>query len=432
MAALTLSLIVLKTLLFSSMFSFTSLLVKSSFNADLDFIQPDPFCSTDSNNCLGSVDYSFSILADIGEDLQVTYQLKMNDGPPLADNYGTLSGSGLDYSINGSYPIGDHNFLVTIQEMDGTISTGELPFSVVDCLAPMPFCINGLAVELLPTEPGSEESLAHVVYVEDVLAMLSNDCSGPVTYSINLTGEEADPNQDSIFLGCCMPETLIVEVWAWDNANNPYAIQPDGTIGGSNADFCETYILIQDNIFNFCDCDPMIATLEGDIKTFDNVPVAGVDVILSGDASATTITDVYGGYAFEGLEAGRDYTVAPFKNNDPLNGVTTLDLILISKHILNIASLNSPYKILAADANNSGSVTTLDLIIIKKVILSIEEAFPNNTSWQFVNKAYVFPDPNNPWAESIPEVFNINNISDSVIEQNFIAIKTGDVNGSAQ
>jgi hypothetical protein len=111
--------------------------------------------------------------------------------------------------------------------------------------------------------------------------------------------------------------------------------------------------------------------------------------------------------------------------------VTTYDLVLISRHILGIQNLNSPYKVIAADANKSNSVTTLDMVVIRKVILQIEPGFANNTSWRFVNKDFVFANPANPFAAQFPEVVNYNNLTLSDLNADFVAIKVGDVNGSA-
>jgi hypothetical protein len=113
-----------------------------------------------------------------------------------------------------------------------------------------------------------------------------------------------------------------------------------------------------------------------------------------------------------------------------LNGVSTFDLVLISKHILGVQPLNTPYKLIAADVNNSKSVTTLDLIQLRKLILNIDASFANNTSWRFVDASYTFPNASNPWAASFPEVKNVNDLVGSM-SANFVAIKVGDVNGNA-
>jgi hypothetical protein len=128
---------------------------------------------------------------------------------------------------------------------------------------------------------------------------------------------------------------------------------------------------------------------------------------------------------------GNDYTITPRLNTDHVNGVSTFDLLLIRKHILGVTALDSPYKLIAADANASKSVTTLDLIAIQKLILNLDQAFKNNTSWRFVDANYRFPDPTNPWAQPFPETYSINDLFGQKLAANFIAVKIGDVNVSA-
>ena len=279
----------------------------------------------------------------------------------------------------------------------------------------------------MPTEPNTDadgdgdiDAGAMAVWATDFIASPIYDCSEPIKFSINRAGEPADMDQTGIVLTCDDPATLIVEIWAWDAAGN--------------GDFCETYILVQDNMFDLCGGGPAVAGLIQTPDYDDNEGVEGVDVQLSGMSSDNMTTGADGAYGFfEGLEEGDDVTVTPFLDSDYLNGVSTFDLVLISKHILQIEPLNSPYKMIAADVNNSLSITTLDLIQLRKLILSVDTEFANNTSWRFVDAAYVFPDPTNPWAETFPEVININDLpEDGILDANIVGVKIGDVNGSVQ
>ncbi|MBK8965928.1 MAG: hypothetical protein IPM36_04470 [Lewinellaceae bacterium] len=129
------------------------------------------------------------------------------------------------------------------------------------------------------------------------------------------------------------------------------------------------------------------------------------------------------------LPLSSDYTLAPSLDNNHLNGVSTFDLILINKHILGTEPLNSPYKLMAADANNSRSVTTFDIIELRKVILGVYQELPNNSSWRFVPKDYVFPNPQNPFQQVIPGFAPISAALQGPIE--FIGVKVGDINCNA-
>lgn len=122
-------------------------------------------------------------------------------------------------------------------------------------------------------------------------------------------------------------------------------------------------------------------------------------------------------------------TIRPSLNNYPSNGVTTFDLVLISRHILNISPLPSPYKIIAADINRSNSVTSFDIVELRKFILGIYQTFPVNKAWRFIDKSFVFPNPANPFAAPFPEyaLAPANNLPLNVA---FVAAKTGDLNDS--
>ncbi len=129
------------------------------------------------------------------------------------------------------------------------------------------------------------------------------------------------------------------------------------------------------------------------------------------------------------------FKVTPEKDDNPLNGVTTYDLVLISKHILGIEALGSPYKMIAADANKSNTITTLDNVELRKLILGIYQDLPNNTSWRFFDKSKTFPtNPPNPFV--ILGQTNVNWETIDCIElpapdMDFVAVKVGDVNNTA-
>jgi hypothetical protein len=127
----------------------------------------------------------------------------------------------------------------------------------------------------------------------------------------------------------------------------------------------------------------------------------------------------------------------PNHRQDYLNGVSTYDLVLISKHILGLEPLGSPYKMIAADANLSKTITTFDIVEFRKLILGIYTEIPNNTSWRFIPKNYMFFDDTDPWKisndpivpKTEPPSFAI--FQSSTTTADFVAIKVGDVNLSA-
>jgi hypothetical protein len=193
---------------------------------------------------------------------------------------------------------------------------------------------------------------------------------------------------------------------------------------------CTTELTIQAAI-GACDEDPLVVDAGGVIADEEASPLGNATVILSGQSNGSLLSGAGGQFLFNGIPLGADITLTPIKDNNHLQGVTTYDLVIISRHILNIEPLGSPYKRIAADVNNSENITTMDMVEIRKLILYIYDQFPNNTSWRFVKKDFVFPNPLNPWLTTFPEVISINDISADVLNADFVAIKIGDVNNSA-
>ena len=143
-----------------------------------------------------------------------------------------------------------------------------------------------------------------------------------------------------------------------------------------------------------------------------------------------TIFQVADCMQFTGIPLLGNYAITPGKNDDPLDGVSTYDLVKINKHILGLEPFANPYQIIAADANNSRTITTFDIIELRKLILGIYTEFPNNKSWRFIPKGYQFQNPANPFAEIFPEQIDLPNLMASVEQIDFTGIKTGDINGN--
>ncbi|MBC7774580.1 MAG: DUF3494 domain-containing protein [Phycisphaerae bacterium] len=182
------------------------------------------------------------------------------------------------------------------------------------------------------------------------------------------------------------------------------------------------------------------ANVAGYLKTEpqDGLEGSKVQLLASNNAGPLpgllTHSNDVGFYEFpEAVPILGNYTVIPTSEGlAPLNGVNTYDLILISKHILGWEPFNSPYKMIAADANKSGSITTFDIVEFRKLILGIYAVLPNNSSWRFVDKSFVFPDLLNPFSTTFPESKALENIHVSQMKEDFVSLKVGDVNGSAQ
>jgi len=78
------------------------------------------------------------------------------------------------------------------------------------------------------------------------------------------------------------------------------------------------------------------------------------------------------------------YTITATKvDADPLQGLSTFDLVRISKHILGLEPFVEDWQLLAADMNCSGLITTFDIVVGRQLILGILENLPCN-AWKFI------------------------------------------------
>jgi hypothetical protein len=295
-------------------------------------------------------------------------------------------------------PYGTHKIKWVVKNGCGQQSTCEYTFIIRDDKPPTVVCVNNLAVNLMNINGGMLE-----LWATDFLSFASDNTTptGQITLGIRRTGmgtgfpNNADGTpQTSLQFLCWDLGAQSIELWAKDKAGNTA--------------FCEAVVIIQDNV-GFC-CFPINkiygAIITEDYKGIEDVEVSaqeGQTYPFPGFFYGSIFTNTAGDYS---LGIG-DYIisdiveVAPNLDLDPLNGVNTWDLILISKHILGLAYLNSPYKLIAADVNHSGTITTFDIVELRKLILGTYPKLPNNTSWRFVDKAQVFTNPENPFADSI-------------------------------
>ncbi|MCB0637118.1 MAG: T9SS type A sorting domain-containing protein [Lewinella sp.] len=180
---------------------------------------------------------------------------------------------------------------------------------------------------------------------------------------------------------------------------------------------------------------PMLpdAHIRGGVVTERGEEVEAVQVNVMGYSATPRTTGVDGNYAFGSLPTEHNYTLSASNDQALLNGLNTLDLILLSRHVLGTARLDSPYKMIAADVDRSGHISALDIIRLRRLLLQLDEELPNqNTSWRFVDASYVFPDPDNPFATYFPEMYNVGMLEDHVSQADFVAVKVGDVDGSAR
>lgn len=388
------------------------------------------FCGgdLDEDPCTGEVNIELDITELCTDALTTNWSISA-----FASIYSSDDFNGNDV-ISMRLPIGEHTARFEVTDDCGNTARIDITFSIVDCKAPTPVCFNGLSIDVMPASGMVE------IWANDFNASSFDYCSfftlrANVIEDINGDGfiTEADhqktlPAEDFIVVDCDDAADGVTMVQLWVSEQD--GILDNACAANQDHDYCVTFVQVQDN--NGV-CSTSKAMLGGKITDENNETVEHVNVEINNTTSMlnSMTTDVAGTFEFLVPQMG-DYSITPFRNDDITNGVSTFDLVLISKHILNVSLLNAPYKVLAADANRSGSISTLDLVAIRKVVLRLENEFPNNTSWRFVEKSHQFSDLNNPWISSIPELISVNNLTTDNLSNNFTAIKIGDVNSDSR
>jgi len=297
------------------------------------------------------------------------------------------------------------------------------PLPNLDLTPPVVTCRNGLNTNVMPT--GMIQRLA-----SDFLLSVSDNVTP--TDQIKIAVRKAgtgfgfpmdalgDPI-DKITFDCNELGTNAVELWAKD-------------LKGNTA-HCLAYLIVQDNFGSCVGNPPGEWMIEMCAQTEMSDAVEEMEYIATGTNPngpfyAFKVNGPNEGCGYFEVPLGSNVTAFPVKDDNPVNGVTMYDLVLISKHITGTQKLSTPFQMIAADADRNGIIDSTDIEELKKLIVGIYTYLPNNTSWRFVDKNYVFPDPANPFAETFPESVTLQNIQ-LPFSANFVAVKVGDVNNTS-
>lgn len=284
----------------------------------------------------------------------------------------------------------------------------------------------------------------------------TDDCGNAANCQTEITvNDEAGPN-----MNCNSPLTVYLTVdsfavlsidsidnGSFDNCSNPIALLIDrdtvdcadialssllvtltGLDSEGNMNTCTSNIFVLDTL-NLCENERPALTA-GTIRRTNGEPLEEIVVSMQNisnvDFCATTETGLY--YFYHEFEENT-CQITPYSNAEPVVDVTSWDLIMMKRHILQVELFSSPYQYIAADVNNSGSVSMADVVEIKRVILGIQSEFTDAPSWRFIPADYIFENEENPLEDGNPAEYLMTNPVWEEIDLDFIGIKTGDVSG---
>ena len=380
---------------------------------------------TASDNCTEDENLIWNIGIDVDNDYSIDISTQV---------------VGATADLSGDYPIGTHRIIWEVRDQCGNRDVCEQLFTIRNIKEPTPVCITTLTGSLMPVDDGSEQNghanddvagdgiadggMLTIWASEYDIGSSSHPCGYELIYSF-----EADSIVPSLDFDCgdVGINNLTVHVLAVERHGDDINIV--------SSDFCSV-VFDLDNNNNTCDTtifNPAGVLITGNIHTEnrENLPTVNVSLegVNNGASTNATSTDMSGIYAFSDMPLGGTYKVVPTLNRDILNGVSTLDLVLIQKHILGLELLDSPYKIIAGDVTRDGNISAIDMVELRKVILGVADEFSNNDSWRFIDDNYVFISPNDPLNEAFKETYSIPELTRTMI-LDFVGIKIGDVNGN--
>jgi hypothetical protein len=309
-------------------------------------------------------------------------------------------------------PKGIYDVTYTAADGCGNFSTHTFKVCVKDLKSPTPIAKNGLAGTLDMTS-------GELMVSAKTFNQGSYDNCTPANKLIYAFSP--DPKDTTLMFDCnsfkpkCDSTELFfsVALWVRDEAGNWSHVDTYMKVSKANSP---------------CTCFKSIA---GAIQTTKGDKVQNVMVNITSNGVSIVkpfTTNVNGAFSVPTITSGKDYIVAPQKNDDALNGVSTADILMITKHILGKELFTTPYQWIAADINKNGKISTADLVELRKMVLGTNKLFISNTSWRFVDKNYKFKNTASPLDEVFPEIKTVKG-SDS--NTDFLGIKIGDLNNTA-
>jgi hypothetical protein len=340
------------------------------------------------------------------KDLVSTFKIDLfNNG--LFDSIHQVLGNKIDF--DGDLPLGVHRFLWIFEDRCGNQEVCTQIVRILNCKPPTAYCLIGININIMSIDTNGDGRVegAIDVWAKDLDRGSYQFCGNPVTVSFS-----ADTNKRYIRYNCDSLGMRRVSLWVTDQFTG---LQ----------DYCNATVTIQDNN-KICKQTITTANIGGLIHTPFQQKIQDVTIQLNGP-SGIVQKDFTGTYSFDNLFLGTDYKVTAVADKNYSEGVTTLDIVKMQRHILGIEPFKSAWHYLAADINADSRVTAADISALRKLILGIDKKFKNNMSWLLVKSDYQFADNNNPWLEKLPIEYEIAGLSGNMGYMDYTGVKVGDV-----
>jgi large repetitive protein len=320
---------------------------------------------------------------------------------PATDNCGT----NINYQpASGSFfSVGSTTVTATATDFSGNTSTCTFEVTVIDTEVPQISCPEDITISVPYGSGGGNVNLSS--------AVATDNCPGlMVVNDFSEFGSDA-----SGFYPIGLSEVTFL---AQDFSGNIVT--------------CQVNVTVIEDTFSF------EFTLSGTTLMENTTPVPGTKIVSSDSTFPTVYTDSDGYYSISNIPLGATFSMLAEKDTNHTQGISTFDIVLIQRHILQVELLNSPYEKIAADVNDNGIIEIGDIIQLRRIILQLDPLFldpfsglPNNTSWKFVLPGLVDLFPSSPFLPPYNTVLAFSNLNSNINNASWIAVKIGDVNNSS-
>lgn len=348
---------------------------------------------------------------DIYVGAKSTNQIK--NGELLEFQFNSYSDSITPFKASGNYPIGLHRIRWIVKDQSGNIGECEKIFEIKDCVAPIAKCQANFFSKTIPITKCVD------IFAKDLDQGSYDNCTTPEGLKFYF---ERNRSKSKITV-CCNDFEAANQS---DELRIMQEISVEDEVG--NINYCNVTIYVKDNL-DYCQNLPASSKISGKIVTQHNEELKKVKVQI--ESMNNTLRETVGSpYEFGDLTWPKEYIIIPSRNDEPLNGVSTADIVKIQKHILGQSLISGPYSLIAADVNNSGSITASDISELRKLILGVQPTFTKVASWTFVPSDYIFPNPTKPFSAPRKKIILVGEVKEYISD--FIGIKLGDVTGNVK
>ncbi len=377
-------------------------------NCDLETLCIGTDCSYDLNHVLDIKDNCTPLV-----QLEIEWLLYQ----VVKDGF-HLKATGNSHAVEvDSLETGDYKLVVSVEDACNILSYCTDYFEVLDCKKPTPVCVTATTVKLFPVDlnlDGVIDTAIGEIWAQELNLSSYDNCDSELSdFRIRMKGA-GEVNDDGLLqppaidekqlsFGCLDIGEQTVELWVVD--------------AQGNADFCEVIIDVQSH-FEGCSID---SSISGTVTSINGAGIREVQMVMqrNDDDPIYTMSEGDGRYRFSDINVNAgSHRLSALKEDRTMNGISTADLIQISKHVIGKTEFEDIGRLRAADVNGDGHISVRDLITLRKLLLAKIDSIPGRDFWQFFNRA----------GES-ESLFSAESMSEDHLH--FMGVKLGDVNGDA-